>query len=302
MALPPLNAIKAFDAAARGGSFVLAALELGVSSAAVSQQVRNLETFFGKQLFVRSGNRIVLTDAGRSILPETSRALRDLASLTERLLEDEPRQALVVSVPASLAELWLAPKLAELVREFPRLGVDLRVEDDPVPLLRQHVDLRIGYGDYHYPAMTVVPLIQDEVLPVCAPGFWQEHGSSGLEDVPDRLLIHTDWGPSFSSHPSWADWFAAAGGSRRPDTARGHRVGLSSLALAAARLGLGVALGQSVLARADLEAGHLIAPAAVSVRLGHPYCATLPGSGPTRVEIRRLLQLLDRPAGPAPVG
>jgi LysR family glycine cleavage system transcriptional activator len=292
--LPPLNAVRAFEVAAREGSFVLAALELGVTSAAVSQQIRNLEAYFGKQLFNRTGNRITLTDAGRSIYPEISRALRDIAGMTTRLLEGDQRTGLVVSVPFSLAEYWLAPKLATLVAAFPRLAIDIRVEDDPIDLVRQHIDLRISYGDYHYPALKSVPLIHDEVLPVCSPMFWSQHGHSafGLEEVHESMLIHTNWGPNFGSHPTWHDWFAKAGSARRPDASRGRRAGLSSLALSSARLGLGIALGQKVLALSDLEAGRLISLSSISVRLGHPYCALVAQSATDRMEIRSLLALL----------
>ncbi|WP_352580759.1 LysR family transcriptional regulator [Mesorhizobium sp. M0088] len=92
--LPPLNAIKAFEVAARAGSFTLAASELGVSSAAVSQQIRNLENWFGKQLFVRTGNRIALTDAGHAIYPQTAKALGDIAAIGQRMLEGGMRTRL----------------------------------------------------------------------------------------------------------------------------------------------------------------------------------------------------------------
>ncbi|RVA27563.1 LysR family transcriptional regulator, partial [Mesorhizobium sp. M7A.F.Ca.CA.004.11.2.1] len=175
--LPPLNAIKAFEVAARAGSFTLAASELGVSSAAVSQQIRNLENWFGKQLFVRTGNRIALTDAGHAIYPQTAKALGDIAAIGQRMLEGGMRTRLVVSVPFSLAELWLAPRLAVLLDAFPQMAIDVRVEDDPVDLMRQNIDLRISYGDYHYPGLKLVRLVHDHVLPVCAPEFWHRHGN-----------------------------------------------------------------------------------------------------------------------------
>ncbi|MBN9551932.1 MAG: LysR family transcriptional regulator, partial [Alphaproteobacteria bacterium] len=267
--LPPLNAMRAFEVAARAGSFTLAATELGVSSAAVSQQIRNLEDWFGKQLFMRNGNRIALTDAGHAIYPQTAHALGEIAAVGRRMLEGGLRTRLVVSVPFSLAELWLAPRLAALLEGFPQMAIDVRVEDDPVDVVRQNIDLRISYGDYHYPALKMVRLVHDEVLPVASPEFWQRNGNgaAGLADVHESHFIHTNWGPNYASHPSWADWFAAAGGSRAPDPSHGRRVGLSSLAIGAARLGLGIALGQRVKASADLEAGRLIALSSVSVRL-----------------------------------
>lgn len=296
--LPPLNAIRAFEVAARAGSFTLAASELGVSSAAVSQQIRNLEGWFGKQLFVRSGNRIALTDAGHAIYPQTARALGDIAAIGRRMLEGGVRTRLVVSVPFSLAELWLAPRLALLLDAFPHMAIDVRAEDDPVDLARQNIDLRISYGDYHYPGLRMVRLVHDEVLPVCAPEFWRRHGDGaiGLDELHESMFIHTNWGPNYASHPSWADWFEAAGTSRSPDPSHGRRVGLSSLAIASARLGLGVALGQRVMASDDIAAGRLIALSTTSVRLGHPYCAFMPPAKADRADVAGLVELLAKTA------
>jgi LysR family glycine cleavage system transcriptional activator len=292
--LPPLNAVKAFEVAARTGGFATAAIELGVSSAAVSQQVRNLEEYFGKQLFVRNGNRIVLTDAGHAIYPQTSRALSDIAAMTVRILEGEMPMRLVVSVPFSLAEMWLAPKLSELLQTFPHMAIDIRVEDDPVDLVRQNIDLRISYGDYHYPMLELIRLGHDEVLPVCAPEFWYKHGNNDFDLglIHESMFIHTNWGPNYASHPTWSDWLAKSGSAYHPDPSLGRRVGLSSLAISAARLGLGVALGQRVMARADLEAGRLIALSSISLRLGHPYCAFVSSAKADRADIKILLALL----------
>lgn len=296
--LPPLNAIRAFEVAARAGSFTLAASELGVSSAAVSQQIRNLEGWFGKQLFVRSGNRIALTDAGHAIYPQTARALADIAAIGRRMLEGGVRTRLVVSVPFSLAELWLAPRLALLLDAFPHMAIDVRAEDDPVDLARQNIDLRISYGDYHYPGLRMVRLVHDEVLPVCAPEFWRRHGdgAASLANLHESMFIHTNWGPNYASHPSWADWFEAAGTSRSPDPSHGRRVGLSSLAIASARLGLGIALGQRVMASDDIAAGRLIALSTTSVRLGHPYCAFMPPAKADRADVAGLVELLAKTA------
>ncbi len=292
--LPPLNAVRAFEVAARAGSFTLAATELGVSSAAVSQQIRNLEDWFGKQLFVRNGNRITLTDAGHAIYPQTARALGEIAAVGRRMLEGGLRTRLVVSVPFSLAELWLAPRLAVLLDGFPHMAIDVRVEDDPVDVVRQNIDLRISYGDYHYPALRTVRLVHDDVLPVASPDFWRRHGNeaSDLSDMHESQFIHTNWGPNYASHPTWADWFAAAGGNRAPDPSHGRRVGLSSLAIGAARLGLGIALGQRVMAAADIDAGRLIALSSVSVRLGQPYCAFMLPAKAERADVAGLVELL----------
>lgn len=292
--LPPLNALKAFEVAARTGNFTLAAQELGVSSAAVSQQVRNLEDYFGKKLFLRTGNRIALTDAGHAVYPQTARALGDIATVTARILSDEVRMRMVVSAPSSLAENWLVPRLSALLDSHPRIAIDIRVEEDPIDVIRQGVDVRISYGDYHYPELEKIRLVHDEVLPVCSPQLRRSLGNdaSSLADVHESAFIHTNWGPNYASHPTWSEWFMALGSARRPDPSRGRRVGLSSLAISSARLGLGIALGQQALARADLEAGRLVALSPTAVRLGHPYCAFVPSAKTGRADIKRLIDLL----------
>lgn len=271
--LPPLNALRAFEVAARTGNFTIAARELGVSSAAVSQQVRNLEDHFGRQLFLRTGNRITLTDAGHAIYPQMSRALSDIATVTARLHEGEARIRLVISVPYSLAESWLAPRLGALLDHFPQVAIDIRVEDDPIDISRQGADVRISYGDYHYPDLTRISLVHDEVLPVCSPAFLDRLGMRGadLTEVHESVFIHTHWGANYASHPTWSEWFATQEIQRRPDPSQGRRVGLSSLAVTSARLGLGIALGQRTLAAQDLETGRLVALSAAAIRLGHPY-------------------------------
>ena len=295
--LPPLNAVRTFEVAARLAGFSAAGKELGVSAAAVSQQVRHLEEYFGKKLFVRNGNRLSLTDAGLAIYPQTSRALDDIAAMTVRLLEGELRTRLIVSVPFSLAEVWLAPKLAALLDSFPQLSVDVRVEDDPVDLARHDVDIRVSYGDYHYPALEAIPLVHDHVVPLCAPELWYRHGNSDfdLTRIHQSLFIHTQWGANYASHPTWSDWYASETGEIPPDPALGRRSGLSSLSVTLARLGCGIALGQKLIAQPDLAAGRLIVLSARSLPLGHPYCAFVAPDKRTRPVVQSLIELLGNP-------
>ena len=274
MKLPPLNALKAFEAAARTGGFVSAALELGVSSAAVSMQVRNLEAFLGKKLFLRANNRITLTDAGRSIFPTTASVMSELSAMTERLLEGASPARLVVSTPPSLAERWLVPKLADFRRLETDLAIDLRIEEDPIDLPRQHVDVRIAYGSELYPEYRVRKLFQDRILPVHAPGFAASFGGTDdLALIPDEYLIHTEWGPEFGSYPRWSDWFEAAGIARRPLPGTGLRTDTMSIALTMAARGMGVALGHQSVAAGDLISGVLIAPSPIALELGNQHYA-----------------------------
>lgn len=276
--LPPLNALRAFEAAARTGGYVAAANELGVSAAAVSQQVRNLEAFLGKQLFMRFNNRVVLTDAGQAIFAGASEALQSISMLTRHAMAGPARARLVISVLPSVVDRWLVPRLAALVRREAGFLFDLRVEDDPVDFARHDIDLRICYGTNLYPDMHAIHLVQDEVLPLCSPDYLKRNVRASmplLSGVPDDDLIHTNWGPNYGSHPSWQAWFARSG-VNRPDDRKGNRAGMSGLALALARDGVGVALGQRMLAVDDIKNGRLFVLSDTAIALGHPYSLAHP--------------------------
>lgn len=291
MKLPPLNALKAFEAAARLGSFVAASEELGVSAAAVSMQVRNLETYLKKKLFTRSNNRITLTDAGMAVYPGIAQSLNGIAGLTERILDPETRSRIVVSTLPSLAERWLAPRLADFARAQPGPSVELRIEDDPVEFARDKIGVRITFGDLLYPDFRSDFLFKDTVTPLVAPGMatpleteWE------LLQVADDNLIHVDWGPKYGSQPRWRDWFEAAGVSRIPDIAKGTKVTTTSAAIALATRGMGIALAPKSLAAAELASGVLINPSPVNLTLAHPYCAV---SSHSRQNDRYLRQFID---------
>ena len=291
--LPPLNALKSFEAAARTGSYVAAAAELNVSPAAVSQQVRNLELFFRRKLFTRLNNRVELTDAGEAVQAGITPALEEIATLTRRVLAATGRGKLVVSVIPSLAECWFMPAFASFAASSP-LRIDLRIENDPVDFAASEIDLRIGYASASYPGLQLASLFRDEVLPLCSPEF-----AKGLSmmSAPDDLLIHTSWGRDFASHPSWDAWFDRYLPERRVEPAKGHKVGSSQLALDFARRGLGVALGQRALAQEFLRKGELIVLHEGSLPLGHDYCAVYP-----RAKARKqgLLPLIDYLRSAAP--
>ena len=284
LTLPPLNSLRAFEAAARTGSYVAAAEELSVSAAAISQQVRKLEEFLGKQMFMRFNNRVVLTDAGTAIYAGAADALQSISECTELLMSDRSRSRLVISTIESVAERWLEPRLAAFALQNPNLRFELRVESDPVDFARHNIDLRVCYGANLYPEMIVTHLEQDEVLPLCSPSYLERNPgarTSGMSAVPDDDLIHTSWGPSFVSHPTWHSWFVKAGMSPPNDT-KGFQIGRSGLVLDLARDGVGVALGQRMMAAEDLAAGRLVQLSDVRIALGHPYCLVHP-----RIKTRR---------------
>lgn len=294
----PLNALRTFEVAARTGSFVAAGEELGVSSAAVSQQVKSLEATLNRTLFLRQGNRITLTDAGRALYPRLETVFSDLAALTRDLRADSPAGRLTVSALPSLAELWLLPTLAR----YPgRHKIDLRIEDDPVDFARSGADLRVTYGAHYYPDHRVDILFRDRFVAVIAP-------PAAASDAPqpkaltDTDLIHTDWGSSYIRQPNWAEWFAAEGLSRRPQTNSGLRTDSSLASTIAAQSGAGAALVPERLAQDALDRGRLVRIGSASVPLFSDYVLIYPQAFARRHALRTLCEFLtaacDQSGGP----
>jgi LysR family glycine cleavage system transcriptional activator len=297
--LPPLRALRAFEAAARCGSFVRAGAELGVSAAAVSQQVRLLEESLGRQLFLRRGNRVVLTDAGRLAAGPLARAMADLRAVGLLLREAGTGPRVVLSVLPSLAELWVVPVLARLPE---RAGLLLRAEPGPVRFGREGADLRLTWGPEGgaeaEPGQRVHRLAAARVRAYGPPGLLPEGaGAEALAGLPDGAFVHTDWGPDYATGPAWGDWFAAAGLSRRPDPGAGLRVGATRLALGAAEAGAGVALAPDLLAREGVAAGRLVPLGGPALTMAGDYVALLPEAPARPRATARLLAALLREAG-----
>jgi len=260
--LPPLTALRAFEAAARHASFVRAADELAVTPAAISHQVKALEAHLGVRLFRRRNRGLVLTDAGRGYLPALTEGLDRLARATERVTGGSVAGRLVISVLPSLALRWLGPRLGDLCRRYPDLDPEIRSETRSVDFRLDAVDVAIRYGLGHYPGLYTEPIMTEEVAPVCAPGLINAgRPLRRLADLAGHTLLHDC--AVLPSEPSlgWPSWIAEAG----LDAAlaeRGPRFSDSSLLLEAAADGLGIALGRSALTAADLAAGRLVRPLA----------------------------------------
>lgn len=290
--LPPLNALRAFEAAARSGSFVEAGRELGVTAAAVSQQVRYLEDWFGKRLFHRSGNRITLSDAGRAAYPGIEQAFSDIAAVSAALGESRPRARIVLSVLPALSERWLMAALAGW-RQGPgaETVIDLRVELDPVSFARDRIDLRVTYGAALYPEYLAEPLWQDHAIAVATPAFVERWlaDPEQIADLPDAVFIHTHWGGDSATEPSWANFMAATRVARFPDPARGLHMDLTSLAIAAAEAGLGLALAPAGLAAPAITAGRLVRALPWPMPLAQPYVLIRPHALARRAELTALM-------------
>lgn len=273
--LPPLNALKTFEASARLGSFVLAAAELNVTPGAVAQQIKKLEDFYGRQLFIRRNNQLMLTDVALTVQAVSAGMMDELGKLTQLLLEGAVRSNLILSVLPSVGVRWLNRHLPEFLATHPDVRIDLRLEEDPVDFFRNRIDVRLSYGEHLYPELVTVPFRSDSVTPMCRPDFLSDGrvDPARPEALRDEDLIHVTWRVGFASYPDWGAWLAGQGVDRPPRHELGHTTDTSSLAIDLARAGCGIVLGQSILAEPELAAGELVAPFAHHLPLQYEYCA-----------------------------
>ncbi len=292
--LPSLNGLRAFEVAARCGSFVLAGNELGVSSAAVSLQVKSLEDHLGKRLFVRKGNRISLTDAGEEMYPKLARAFGELSDAAQIVRSNKRTRQLVVSVLPALSERWFLPKALGF-KEKTGISLDIRVQEDPIDFEREAIDIRLTFGAAFYPEYRQIPLFSDVAIPVCAPSFWAQYADpeGALTNIPDTKLIHSKWGPSYASEPVWSDWRSKAGTGEAPLSNPGLVLSDMSLAISAAKQEAGIALVPSLLVKADIVSGSLISPSEVSLPMKKDYICVFPNARAGTPTVRSFLEYLE---------
>lgn len=268
--LPPLNALRAFEAAARHLSFTKAAEELHVTQAAVSHQVKTLEEHLGLKLFRRLHRQLLLTDSGQIYMPPLSRAFRLLHDATHDLLRQDAMGPLTVSVLPSFAAGWLVPRLGRFRQLWP--DVDLRI--DPSPMLvdfsRADVDVGVRYGRGRYPGLRSDRLMEEDLFPVCSPALLEgAHGLKAPADLSHHTLLHDD------GHADWRTWLLAAG-VEDIDPTRGMIFTDSSMLIQAALAGQGVALARSVLAADELAAGRLVRPFELNLPTEFAYYVVCP--------------------------
>lgn len=251
--LPPLTAIRVFEAAARHENFTKAAAELGITQTAVSHQMRSLEERLGLSLFIRSGGRVSLTEAGRRIAPQLGVAL-DLMEDAFGALKAEDEAVLSISALQTFAANWLAPRLGGFQLACPKLAVRLSTDSRPVDFSSGefHAAIRMGRGNWS--GLKQHFLFRHHFSPMCSPGFAALHGLERPEQLPGV--------PRFSpGEPWWRDWLADLG-LAGPQDAPPAGVGLDNQAMEAnaALAGTGVAMLTPFLWRSELAGGRLVQP------------------------------------------
>lgn len=274
--LPPLNALRAFEAVARHLSMKRAAEELHVTPAAVSHQIKGLEQHLGVPLFRRLNRALLLTDEGQLCLPGVREGFERLARAMDPLSARERRRVLVATVAPSFATRWLVPRLHRLAAAHPDLELRITAEMELADFRRDDVDVGIRFGAGTYPGMRSDRLFSDTVVPMCSPD--QVGGRPPPRKPADLVLyplLHDD---SLGKDPTaidWASWLKAAGVDD-PNPHRGAHFNHSDHALQAAISGLGVVLGRRALAESDVAEGRLIAPFELHLPLTFAYYLVCP--------------------------
>lgn len=268
--LPSLNALRAFEAAARHESFTKAADELAVTQGAVSHQVKALEQELGLRLFARERQRLLITDAGRSYLEVVRDAFDRLAVGTNQLLQRQTAGVLTVTTSPNFAAKWLVHRLGGFADAHPEIDLRLSASLQHVDFSREDIDLAVRHGEGNWPGLHATRLCSEKLFPVCSPALMR--GRSSLRspaDLQRHTLLHVN------DRREWAKWLDAAG-VKGVDADRGPIFNQASMAIDAAVNGQGIALARTALAAWDILAGRLVRPFALGLKADYAYWIVCP--------------------------
>ncbi len=298
--LPPLNSLRAFEAAARHLSFRQAAEELNVTPAAVSQQIKQLEATLGVQLFIRTTRALALSEAARAALPAIRNGFDSLHEGIRSLQAHHDPGILTVSVSPSFGMRWLLPRLERFRQSYPDIEVRIDASNQLADFSRGNVDVALRYGKGEYGQFTSELLIKDVAFPVCSPALVAPpHKLAEPQDLREQALLHVDWVMESDSAPSWPRWLDYAGVTG-VDTTRGIRFSMDDMAVSAAIGGLGVVVAARAFVIADLAAGRLVKPFSSSLDMPtafHHY-AVYPPQNARQPKIKAFLEWVrDEAAG-----
>jgi LysR family transcriptional regulator, glycine cleavage system transcriptional activator len=249
--LPALNALKAFEAAARHESFSRAADELFVTHGAVSHQIRALEGELGVALFARDGKRVRLTDTGRRYALQVRDALTQLIHATQEIRAGDRDRRLVVSILSSFAARWVTPRIGRFIEAHPQWDVELQSTNQLADLARDDVDVAIRFGYGHYPGLHAELLLDEIFFPACSPDFNGGRLPTEPRELAGFPLLRSD-------DELWRPWFDAAGLTDFPEPKRGVLYQDSSNLLQATMDGQGIALVRRSLAVHEITLGRLV--------------------------------------------
>lgn len=270
--LPPLNAVRAFEAAARRGNFNQAAEELNVTPSAISHQVRSLEEFFGTKLFQRSGRSVQLTTKSRDFLRSVTQALDQVNAASQRMMRRPEGNLLNISVSPTFATGWLVPRISEFQVDHPELEIRMTTGTGLADFLNTDIDLSIAYSRGDFPEdVSSLHLMTEHCVPVCSPTYMREHGPlTTPADIRRCTLLHV-----LPRLGQWRNWMHVAGVDG-VDAERGPKFQNTPLSLEAARSGVGVAISNLEFIEDQLRQGTLVAPFQVEVPSESGYYLVYP--------------------------
>ncbi|WP_455405294.1 LysR substrate-binding domain-containing protein [Rhodopseudomonas parapalustris] len=292
--LPPLAALRAFEAAARHLSFRKAAEELAVTPTAVSHQIRLLEETLGVALFVRHVRRVDLTELGQRLYP----VLRDgFDSFEKAILALNPqsrRKAVTLTAPMLFAARRLLPALGAFRLTYPAFDLRLHAADELIDLQSGLADIAVRYGPGPFPGLVAEPLLSERFGILCSPRL----GLSGPDDLREAVLIHTEWKrPGMA--PDWKRWTRLAGMTGLP-IGEGPRFTDDGHALQAAVAGHGVAIASLILAKPEIEAGLLVQPFGPDIA-GETYHIVATPENMACADVQAVREWLSKQYGPLPI-
>jgi len=263
-----MQALRAFETAARTGSLTRAAEVLNLTHGAISHQIKGLEADFGVRLIERAGRGVRLTDEGVRFASRVRAALAEIADAVREVTERSNPRQWRVSVMPSFAARWLLPRIGRFLSSYPDIDLDVRASAALADFRRDDIDAAIRYGSGNYPDLNTEFLMDDVFFPVCSPRLAGGRLPVSPADLADHVLLR-------SENEFWQPWFAAAG-LELPEPTRGPMFNDTSHVLQAAVEGQGIALARSSLIGNDLANGLLVRPFAITVPSPHKYYLVYP--------------------------
>jgi LysR family glycine cleavage system transcriptional activator len=253
--LPPLSALRAFEAAARHGSFKRAASELAVTPTAISHQIRSLEEFTGLALFKRDIRKVALTEAGAQLYPVLRDGFDAFEKTLDGLVKGAVRAQVTISATNAFTANWLVPRMHRFHELHPQIDLHLHASDEVVDLVDDRVDVAIRYGRAPYANVSAEIMFADRFAPVVHPDL----GVTTSADLNAVTLIHFQWKKAHPLNPTWERWFAEA--KLPPPSSAGQlRFSEEGHAIQAAVAGQGIALLSLPLVEREIAAGRLVQP------------------------------------------
>lgn len=291
--LPPLTALRAFDAAARHMSFARAAAELNVTPAALSFQIKSLEEHLGAPLFRRLNRAVELTEAGRLLAPGTADGFALLQSAWRAARRARDGTGLTVTAGPAFTAKWLAPRLFDFVQAHPEIELRFSATLRIVDFARDEVDVAIRFGKPRAePGLYSKPVIEEWLTPMMTPDLARAYPEPA--DLARAPLLHQDDIRFLTPAIDWPSWFRAAGLDPVPEA--GARFSQADHAIDAAVAGGGVVLGRISLAEKDLREGRLVTPYAVALSTEAQYRFVCPEGTETKPQVRSFLNWVEAQA------